>query len=95
MAYVLVTCKRKDGDGKTAKRRNGTCPMDNTNWTPIGHGITLYEMVKNQDHQVAYACQRRKTGIFEGIQTSKVGERNDDQPGQCQHPVLLISQTKI
>ena len=74
-----MTCKRKDSHGKTAKRRNCSCPMDDTNRTSIGHSISLDEMVDDQNHQIANADQCRNAGIFKRVQASKVGERNDNQ----------------
>lgn len=78
MTYILVTCERKYSNGKTGKRGNRACPLDNTNWTSTGHGISHDEVIYDQNHQVANANQGCDTGVFKGIQTSKVGERDDD-----------------
>lgn len=95
MTYVLVTCKRKYSNGETGKSGNGACPMDDTNWTSTGHGISHDEVIDDQNHQVAYAHQGRDTGVFKRIQASKVGQRDDHQPARSQHSAFRILQFKI
>lgn len=54
---------------ETTERRYRTLPSDNSNDSPIHHGIAFIEMSDDQNDQISNGYQCNDTGIFEGVQT--------------------------
>lgn len=70
-----MACKGEDDDRETTQRLNRACPVNDTNRTSASLGIPNYKVINDQYNQISHRDQCRDTGIFEGVQASKVGER--------------------
>jgi len=54
---------------KITERRYRTLPPDNSNNSPIHHGIAFVEMSDDQNDQISNGYQCNDTSIFERVQT--------------------------
>lgn len=73
-----MACKCEHNNGETAESRDSAGPMDNAYWASVRKSVPFDEVVKDQYNQITHGSQGRDAGIFEGIEASKVGQRNYD-----------------
>ena len=78
--YVLVACICKNYHWETLQGRYRTAPVDQSDYSPIGHGIAFRKMINNKYNKVANRYQSHNAGIFQRVQSSEKGERDNDKP---------------
>jgi len=75
---VARVCKHYDRE--TLEGRNKTAPLDDSDYSSVGHSISFAEVVDDQNDQVSNGDQCDNTRVLERIKTAKECEGNDNEP---------------
>ena len=78
--YILMAGVRKHYDRETAQSRCNSCPVNDTDRTPISHRVPFCEVIDDQDDKVSNGDQSNDAGIFQRIKPAKEGKGDDDEP---------------